>query len=125
MKAKVTGTVIEVKPWTDIDCRSGKKLSKFEITVDDSQNPKYPNPLPFVCWDRATLEGCSDVGVGDTVEVEFYLKSRRSSDGKRLYLNLNIASMKITERCAASGVVSEGAEEEPFADAEDDEDLPF
>jgi hypothetical protein len=124
MKCKITGVVKSVKPWVEFKSNSGKTLHKWEAVVDDSDNAKYPNPIPLTCWDREKVQVA--VCVGDRVEAEFYLKGRESSDGKRIFLNCNVASLRVTEHAQVQpedDIREEVADDAQVAD--DTDDLPF
>lgn len=124
MKCTIQGIVKSIKPWIEFKSNSGKTLHKWEAVVDDSESDKYENLIPLTCWDREKVP--SDVGVGDRIEAEFYLKGRESSDGKRVFLNCNVASLRITERAQepdGEEDTEEVADDAQVADADDD--LPF
>ena len=121
MKCKITGVVRSVKQWIEFKSNSGKTFHKWEAVVNDSESDKYENLIPLTCWDREKVP--SDVGVGDRIEAELYLKGHKSSDGKRIFLNCNVASLCITERAQETAGEEENIEE--VADAAADDDLPF
>lgn len=121
MKYTLKGIVKSIEPWEEFQGSNGKTFSKREFVVDDSSNSKFENELPFTCWDKSKIP--SDIGVGDTVEVDFYVKGRKGSSGRRIFINLNVADVRIIERCERV----ENPPEEPDNNVQDDEDedLPF
>jgi hypothetical protein len=120
MKCKATGIVKSVEPWQKFNSSNGKELNKWSAVVDIDPDGKYNNPIPLQCWDREKIP--SDVGVGDKVEVEFWLKGRETSSGK-VFLNCNVQSLTILERMDREE--PDEPEDEGFEEVSEDEDLPF
>lgn len=118
-----SGKIVEIGDAENVG--KAKPFFKRVFVVDDSTNPKYPNPVPFELTgdDTSLIDGYS---VGDSVTVKFYLRGRKWLDkksGKDRYF----LSAKVDEISGEGEEAPEGEEEapvEPSAEPSAD-DLPF
>lgn len=128
MALKFTGEIVHIGETKNV----GKKKPMFKrvFVVDDSEDDRYPNPVPFELthWNVELVKG---MVVGDRVAVDFYANGRMWNNpktGENVYF-CSLNAVKV-ERIGESADTNpedpeddsqeESAQEEPTS-----EELPF
>lgn len=128
MALRFTGEIVHIGETKDV----GKKKPMFKrvFVVDDSDDDRYPNPVPFELT-RGNVELVNGMVVGDRVAVDFYANGRMWNNpktGENVYF-CSLNAVKVERIGESENTHPEDTEDETPEESPQDEptyeELPF
>lgn len=128
MALKFTGEIVHIGETKNV----GKKKPMFKrvFVVDDSEDDRYPNPVPFELT-RGNVELVKGMVVGDRVAVDFYANGRMWNNpktGENVYF-CSLNAVKVERIVESANTHPEDTEDDTPEESPQDEptyeELPF